>query len=920
MALCKIPDTGGIDYNLLSSIVHNCVQEDKLSKLRATLSKRTREQRRQIVNQKVNGNTPLFTACQQGKEEQTRHEVTPLWCAAVANKLDIVQTLVRHGANLNTPSDTESTPIRSACFMTNIPVIKFLVEHGADIHKPNVNGGTCLINAVQSAHLCMFLINKGADVNAVDNSKNTALHYAIREGVVESVKVLLKRKANPSMKNDMGDDALQSAASRGNVEIIDIIASMVGMRLEDKINAYELAGACHLDEKNDMASALKLWRKAMEMRYSDKNSLVLKVLPSEKKKVYNFAKEPENMKELEALADPEEIYMQTLLIRERILGPNHKDAVFGLMYRGAVYADSHRYQRCADLWKYAYTLRYKQDEPLNHDCLFTVQALVKFFWEVQMEQDNNNTDEKIQFYDALDVIEILTDQILAAKDYVAKSATKSEDQNTLSEFQLLLQLYLHMIHLFTRLECNQEEKYKFMTFVHRMVQEDPHCGNGQTLLHLAVDPMISLTGDEFYSNFPSLDVIQVLVTCGARVNAQCEKGNTPLLDCAKRHFEVGTRFDDNEISIIQFLINVGSHVDIMNEEGLTANRFLAKSTELSHSSMKYLSLKCLASTEIMKQGIPFENEIPFSLSTKVEHVSLHMPQKERDLHLAVMANDRDGVRSLIRADINYPWSNPAVPSVKDSTTPLLAAVSLNHVEISMAGADINMTDRNGCTPLYKAAYHGRPVLVDILTNHDKDGQTPLYICVQNAVIHSSYATVEMLLAAGANVHQSDRNGKSPIHVAAHWKIKDMIRILAGPTMVNRIDNMGRTPLYVCVSSLSCGLYKEDLKYQVPCIKLLFHANCDMLNLMDWLKMKGPGIPPELLANDEEFFDWYTKSFNSSHSLKNLCRKVIQQRMIEATKDNFLKKIQYLPLPSKLHVYLSRKMFLIPTPTVLHNEI
>lgn len=78
-----------------------------------------------------------------------------------------------------------------------------------------------------------------------------------------------------------------------------------------------------------------------------------------------------------------------------------------------------------------------------------------------------------------------------------------------------------------------------------------------------------------------------------------------------------------------------------------------------------------------------------SKSTKFEHVSLHMPQKERDLHLAVMANDREGVRALIKAgaDINYPWSNPAVPSVKDSTTPLLAAVSLNHVEISMVSSE-----------------------------------------------------------------------------------------------------------------------------------------------------------------------------------------------------------------------------------------
>ena len=40
-----------------------------------------------------------------------------------------------------------------------------------------------------------------------------------------------------------------------------------------------------------------------------------------------------------------------------------------------------------------------------------------------------------------------------------------------------------------------------------------------------------------------------------------------------------------------------------------------------------------------------------------------------------------------------------------------------------------------------------------LNKSDKEGQTPLYICVQNAIVHSSYATVEMLLAAGAKVHQ-----------------------------------------------------------------------------------------------------------------------------------------------------------------------
>ncbi|KAK3604424.1 hypothetical protein CHS0354_020847 [Potamilus streckersoni] len=316
-----------------------------------------------------------------------------------------------------------------------------------------------------------------------------------------------------------------------------------------------------------------------------------------------------------------------------------------------------------------------------------------------------------------------------------------------------------------------------------------------------------------------------------------------------------------------------------------------------------------------------------SKSTKCETVSLGMPQRERELHLAVMHNDRENVRCYIGkgADVNYPWSNPAVPSVKDSTTPLLAAVSLNHVEITMillkAGAAINMPDKNGCTPLYKAAYHGRPVLLDILMQagadinlSDKEGQSPLYICVQNAIIHSSYATVEMLLAAGASVHQSDKSGMCPLHVAAHWKLKDMIRILLNSSSnSDYIDNMGRTPLYVCVSSLSTGLYKEDLKYQVPCIKVLFNAGCDMLNLVDWLKWKGPGFPQELLAGDEAFFKWYTNSMNSPHSLKNLCRLVIQQRLCDVSKDHFLKFIPRLPLPTKLHVYLSQKMFHLPPP-------
>lgn len=100
------------------------------------------------------------------EEEKTFHYASPLWAAAVANHLNVVKLLVRLGANINSISDSGSTAVRSACFMSNVEVVQFLLESGADFSKPNFNGGTCLINSVQSIELCKFLLSKGVDVNA----------------------------------------------------------------------------------------------------------------------------------------------------------------------------------------------------------------------------------------------------------------------------------------------------------------------------------------------------------------------------------------------------------------------------------------------------------------------------------------------------------------------------------------------------------------------------------------------------------------------------------------------------------------------------------------------------------------------------------------------------------------------------------
>lgn len=98
-----------------------------------------------------------------------------------------------------------------------------MVENGADISKPNYNGGTCLINSIQSVELCIFLLQHGADVNARDIHNKTALYYAIQENRFRTTKLFLEHNADPHIRSRFNDDALQIACLRGTIPIFEYL-------------------------------------------------------------------------------------------------------------------------------------------------------------------------------------------------------------------------------------------------------------------------------------------------------------------------------------------------------------------------------------------------------------------------------------------------------------------------------------------------------------------------------------------------------------------------------------------------------------------------------------------------------------------------------------------------------------------------
>lgn len=69
----------------------------------------------------------------------------------------------------------------------------------------------------------MSLVNRGMDVNSVDPAGNSLLHIAARNGNDSLIAELLKQKANPNIRNRVGDTPLMLAAYAGKLTAVDAL-------------------------------------------------------------------------------------------------------------------------------------------------------------------------------------------------------------------------------------------------------------------------------------------------------------------------------------------------------------------------------------------------------------------------------------------------------------------------------------------------------------------------------------------------------------------------------------------------------------------------------------------------------------------------------------------------------------------------
>jgi ankyrin repeat protein len=166
-----------------------------------------------------------------GPEGQDNLGRTPLHWACATGKLHLAELLLTRPkgpkAHIDAVEIREKTSLHLAASHDRDDLVELLLKYGADCNKQSDGGWTPLHNAceVGSETIVRILIRVGSDVNAKLLNGMTPLHLAAQGGHIEVVRLLLERKdIKRTARDTFGSTPFLRAAQNKRKDIVNLLA------------------------------------------------------------------------------------------------------------------------------------------------------------------------------------------------------------------------------------------------------------------------------------------------------------------------------------------------------------------------------------------------------------------------------------------------------------------------------------------------------------------------------------------------------------------------------------------------------------------------------------------------------------------------------------------------------------------------
>ncbi len=418
-------------------------------------------------------------------------------------------------------------------------------------------------------------------------------------------------------RDSYGLTPLLAAAVTGHTAIVEYLTSRPNATRMQRIDALELLGATYVDKKRDMQGALRCWKLAMEERHADPDDVITKPDTRTPIAAYENAVETRTMHELqEIISEPDQMRMQALLVRERILGPAHPDTSYYIRYRGAVYADMGNFDRCITLWMYALEMQQKMLEPLSPMTLSSLLSFAELFSFMMKEHARSSGSAAgaaagaahcgPAFKDIMTVFEKAMRELEFGMSHLAKQSATSEKD--MSHFNRLMVIIMHLLSLLCLIQDTMSETQveAFKRAAYQLVRMNPRGCKGYTPLHLACWKDTSSVGRYPVCSFPSLPLVELLLEVGADIEATDLDHNAPLhVACANK---------PPKPELIRLLLDRGAHIDACNLDHKNPMQLVRTMTIYDIvAPLNYMTLQCIAARKIAEMGIPYQGHIPQKL-------------------------------------------------------------------------------------------------------------------------------------------------------------------------------------------------------------------------------------------------------------------------------------------------------------------